>query len=256
MGSAVSWEQAANRERAQKVLDRQAREGHTHRDMSPAWLLGTIAQASPEEVTFAKLERDGVTDTMGVAVFKDHPEQNVLEIRGIFGPGMGDALFGQAERRARSTGRKDVIAHATPGAKEAYRARGFATDGPQRSDGAQPMRKAVDLRATPFQTIYPGALVPSPAALDRTDDSDRCFPFAKLMQPIAGLQQSTCPPKGSRDAFKTRGKTGDAFKTVPPPVMRHAAAATLNARQPLRSSPMPVLVQRAAVGPAAHRMPC
>lgn len=216
MGNTASWEQEANRQRAQDVFDRQAREGFTHRDMSPAWLLGAVERAQPTDVTFAKVEkRGGIIDTMGVAVFQDHPQQDALEIEGIFGPGMGDALFGQAERRARLAGRKDLIAKVTPGAKEAYRARGFATDGPQRLDGSHPMRKAVDLRPPAFQTVYPGEQLPAHWRDQKytSNSPDNCLPFAMLVREMWPVSDQSTGP------FKPDPKVGQkaaVFKTIAP----------------------------------------
>lgn len=145
MGGSESSQGDANRDRAERVLQRQACEGHDARDMNPRWLLGAIRDASPSDVVFAKRQegRNGALQTMGVAVVKDQPDQSSLEIHGMFGPGMGTELFREVDGRARAVGRRHLVADVVPGARDAYRARGFASAGPVGRDGSYPMSKDV-----------------------------------------------------------------------------------------------------------------
>lgn len=109
--------------------------------MSPHFFLNAVEGGRPAEVTFAK--QGSQMSTGGVAVFEDRPQEDSLEIQAMFGPGMGDKLFAQAEERARRAGRHRLVANVVPGARDLYRARGFESTGPQGSDGAYPMSKDV-----------------------------------------------------------------------------------------------------------------
>jgi len=92
-------------------------------------------------VTFVKRPSD--MKTMGVEVFKNHPNSNTYEIYAMFGPGMGEALFEKATQRAHDKGHKDVIANVAPGAQDAYQKRGFKPNGPLCNDKTQSMKKPI-----------------------------------------------------------------------------------------------------------------
>lgn len=141
----------ANGLRAEQVLERQGREGKGPKDLNPKWLLDAVHEASPSMVTF--VQRKGDLKAMGVEVFMDRPDKDALEIYAMFGPGMGEELFEKAVKRARDEGRRDLIAHVSPGAREAYLAHGFKVVGPMAEDKTYPMRKRAKEEQSPAKPL-------------------------------------------------------------------------------------------------------